>query len=45
VFLFPDLSDDTDNECRNIHIGFCGDGVIDNGSSTSSENINAALDG
>jgi hypothetical protein len=33
------------NECMNIHIGFCGDGIIDNGSQSSSENLNAKLAG
>jgi len=33
-----------DNECRNIHIAFCGDWITDNGSMSSSSNINEALD-
>jgi len=32
-------------ECLNVHIGFCGDGILDNGSSSASTNINAPLAG
>lgn len=29
----------------NIHIGFCGDGILDNSTINSSKNINAPLNG
>lgn len=38
-------SDEVDNECRPIHIAFCGDGIVDNSGLTSSTNINTPLAG
>lgn len=35
----------SDNECLNVHIGFCGDGILDNSTTNSSTNINAPLNG
>ncbi|MBP6256499.1 hypothetical protein KA405_01985 [Patescibacteria group bacterium] len=34
-----------ENECRNIHVAFCGDGIRDNGSVSSSSTINTPLNG
>ncbi|MDR2190444.1 MAG: hypothetical protein LBP53_04580 [Candidatus Peribacteria bacterium] len=34
-----------DNECYNIYVARCGDGIVDNGTETSSSNINASLKG
>ncbi|MDR2541050.1 MAG: isopeptide-forming domain-containing fimbrial protein [Candidatus Peribacteria bacterium] len=41
----PILPTVSDKECRNIYVGFCGDGVIDNTNIKSSTNIRAALAG
>ncbi|MDR0282146.1 MAG: hypothetical protein LBI53_02195 [Candidatus Peribacteria bacterium] len=35
----------SDNECRNIYIGYCGDGIVDNSNSISSTTINTPLKG
>ena len=34
-----------DTECRNIHVAFCGDGIVDNSTADSSTNINDPLNG
>ncbi|MDR0606925.1 MAG: hypothetical protein LBG52_00905, partial [Candidatus Peribacteria bacterium] len=41
----PVLSTVSDKECRNIYVGFCGDGIVDNTSTKSSTSINAKLAG
>jgi hypothetical protein len=39
------VSTQSDKECRNIYVGFCGDGIVDNTSTQSSTDINAKLAG
>ena len=37
------MSTSADNECLNIHIWYCWDGIVDNWTSSYSDNINAPL--